>query len=634
MSAQIQKSTQDKVKELLYWKNEFRKVLKEQDNEHSNLSRNELQKRFLVAEKKLVESEYQLMDIQKGLYMGIGYPLGREMNPKPIPIYAKWKNLNNHVGFKGTTRVGKTQNMLWHIEQCIAKGYDVIVIDPKGGEKQEVLSSVAESCYKYNRTQEMTYYSPAFEELSQKMNNLYGKSNIEIASMIIDSIAEPGMEPFYLEIGTRILLAVTSAYEYLQAVSDPDGTITRYLEEEELKKYHDFINATSNIDSYGLKHGDVIEKMHLDMNYKSELKELSDIGFNRTLITYRDLEKFCSYTGLETLLKLVKVIPMNKNLAYSETKMAKLKSEAMRILSSALRTDMSHFSKVADTLANRLLQLSVGPIGEMLCGTRINPLANRLLRKDKGVVAVIQPYPMKFKKSADMFNKTFLGMLDSMMGTVAAEGRPLPRRVAIFIDEAGIIVYPGIQNFFNRAGGLGISCFVYTQTDEDYKLALTDSIADVIMSNVNTTGIMRQPLYKSAQEAAESIGTVYVHKTVAMVTAGGGDGRYSSDIKEEYLCTPRDVKQLPVGEGILTHDGKDYYMEFPYRLSPRGSFKMPSLETEKAQRHLVDFEHKLELLKNEEHLNSYALSNEIKNQHTELNYDYLKSVQQREMCYV
>jgi len=118
MSAQIQKSTQDKVKELLYWKNEFRKVIKEQDSERSSISSNELQKRFLVAEKKLVESEYQLMDIQKGLYMGIGYPLGREMNPKPIPIYAKWKNLNNHVGFKGTTMVGKTQNMLWHIEQC------------------------------------------------------------------------------------------------------------------------------------------------------------------------------------------------------------------------------------------------------------------------------------------------------------------------------------------------------------------------------------------------------------------------------------------------------------------------------------------------------------------------------------
>lgn len=607
MEKDIKKTESEKFNELLYWKNEFRKVLKEQESEDSILSKEELRKRFLLVEKKMSEAEYQMIDVSKGMYLGIGYPLNRETGSKGMPIYAKWKNLNNHLGFKGTTRVGKTQNMLWHIEQCIANNFDVIIVDPKGGERQEVLSSVAESCYKYERSEELTYYSPAFEELSQKMNTLYGKSNMEIASMIVDSIAEPGMESFYLEIATRCLLAITSAYEYLQAVSDPDGTITRYIEEEELRKYYEFANSSSTFETYGLKHGDVIEKFHLDINFKTELKELTDIGFNRTLITFRDLERFCSYDGLQKLLKLVQAIPLNKNLNYSENKMLKLKAEAVRVLSSALRTDVAHFSKVADTLANRLLQLSIGPIGEMLCGTRINPLANRLRREDKGVVAVIQPYPMKFKKSADMFNKIFLGSLDAMMGTVAAEGRPLPRRIALFIDEAGIIVFPGIQNFFNRAGGLGISCFVYTQTDEDYKLALTDSIADVIMSNVNTVGIMRQPLFKSAQEAAESIGTVYVHKTVAMVTAGGGDGRYSSDIKEEFLCTPRDIKQLPVGEGILTHDGKDYYMEFPYRIAPRGAFRMPSLDSEKAQRHLIAFEEHLETIKAKELLLSESL---------------------------
>ena len=595
------KSSLEKLETVLYWKNEFRKVLEEQkEEENSQFSKEELYKRFLVIEKKLAESEFAMIDINKGLYLGLGYELNRQSAPLPTPIYAKWKNLNNHLGFKGTTRVGKTVNMLGHIEQCIANGWDVIVLDPKGGEKQEVLSSVAESCYKYNRTDEMTYYSPAFEDLSQKINVLYGKTNMQVASMIIDSIREPNMESFYLEIATRIILAETTAYEYLQAISDPDGTITKYLEEEEVKKYYEYINSSSKSDLYGLKHGDVIEKLHIDIDYKTELKELTDIGFNRTLLTFRDLERFCSYEGLESLLKLVKAIPMNKHLNYSITKMKKLKSEAIRVLNSALKTDVGHFSKVADTLSNRLLQLSVGPIGEMLCGTRINPLANRLLRDDKGVVAVIQPFPMIFKKSAEMFNKTLLGMLDSMMGVVGAQGRSLPRRLAIFIDEAGAIVYPGIENFFNRAGGLGISCFVYTQTDEDYKLALMESRADVVMSNINTKGIMRQPLKKSALDAADDIGMVYAHKTIAMISSGGAEGRYTSDVKEEYLCTPRDIKQLPTGEGILTHEGKDYYMEFPYRMSPSGSFKMPELETEKAQKHLVEFEMKLESLKNYE----------------------------------
>lgn len=592
-------STEKKLKKLLYLKKEFKKIKAELDNEKSTIDKRELQQRFKIIEAAMVEAEYAMVDLKKGMYFGIGYKLGRDYSPIPIPVYAKWKGLNNHVGFKGTTRVGKTQNMLWHIEQCIANNFDVIVIDPKGGEKQEVLSSVAESCFKYNRPDELMYFSPAFEHLSQRINTLYGKSNIEIASMIVDSIAEPNMESFYLEVATRILLAITAAYEYLQAVSDPTGKITESLEIQELTNYFNFINQRSDESSYvyGLSHRfDIYDKLHKHQASKVELEELMNIGFNRTLITFRDLELYCSYSGLQFLEKLIVSMPIIKSKNYSDLKITKLRDEALRILRSALKTDETHFSKVSDTLGNRLLQLSIGPIGEMLCGTRINPLANRLMRKDKGVVAVIQPFPMKFKKSAEMFNKTFLGMLDSMMGTVAAEGRPLPRRIAMFIDEAGIIAYPGIQNFFNRAGGLGISCFVYTQTDEDYRLATTDSIADVIMSNVNTIGVMRQPLLKSAQEASEAIGTIYVHKTIAMVSSGGGDGRYSNDIKEEYLCSPKDIKQLPVGEGILTHDGVDYYMEFPYRKAPLGSFKMPELETERAQKFLVDYEVNLEML--------------------------------------
>lgn len=580
--------------ELLYWKKGFREILKEKDNPDSLISEKELILRFNYAEKKLSAAESNMIDVKRGLYLGISYELGKQTNVPPLPLYAKWKNLNNHVGFKGTTRVGKTVNMQGHIEQCIANNWDVIIIDPKGGERQEILSSTAESCHKYGRSDEMMYYSPAFEDLSHKINTLYGRSNLEIASMIIDAIAEPGMESFYLEIGTRILLAETTAFQYLQAITDPDGVITRKLEEDEIRKYHEYVNVSSENDEYNLKHKDIIEKLAFNDEDYAKLDELTSIGFNRTLLTYKDLENFCSHTGLTNLRKFVEFMPLHEKINYDNKKIEKLKNEAMRVLDSALKTDITHFSKVSDTLANRLLQLSIGPIGDMLCGTRINPLANRLMREDKGVVAVVQPYPMKYKKSSKMFNKALLGMLDSMMGSVGAEGRGLKRRIAVFIDEAGAIAYPGIENFFNRAGGLGISCFVYTQSDEDYKEALGETLANVVMDNVNTKGIMRQNFRRSAEDAAEDIGTIKTHKTVAMISAGGSDGRYTSDVKDELLCSKDDIQTLPMGEGIITHDGKRYYVEFPYRAKTSGAFKMPELESEKAQRHLIEFEKRLE----------------------------------------
>ena len=588
-------TSSDLFEKLLFWKKEFNKIIAELDNEESEISQEELFLRKQQIEDELEKAEFSMINTEKGLYLGIGYPLGDEVSPEPRPIYAKWSNLHNHLGVKGTTRVGKSKMMLGHIDQVIAKGWDVIIIDPKGGQEQEVLSSTAQSCFTHDRVDEMMYFSPAFEELSQKINAIYGQTNQEITSGIIEAISEPNMEEYYLIVGSRILLAITTSFEYLQAVTDPSGEFTRWLEEEEIYKYQEFMNSTAN-DKYNLKNKDLIDKLHTTDSTDKELNELKDIGFNRTLITYRDIEIFCSFQGLTNLLKIIEAIPLSKSELYSELKISNLKDEALRILKSALHSDEKHFAKVSDTLAVNLIQLSTGPVGELLCGTRINPLMNRLLRKDKGVVAVIQPFPMKFKKAATAFNKMLLGMVDSMMGTVGAEGRSLPRRLAIFIDEAGAIAYPGIQNFFNRAGGLGVTVFVYTQSDEDYIEAVGEPIGNVILDNINTPITMRQNLLKSCINAADDIGTIATQKTIAMISAGGAEGRYTTDTQEEYLCKPDDIKKLPVAEGILRHDGEIFYMEFPYKASPKGSFKMPELKSERSKKYLANFEYELEKL--------------------------------------
>ena len=90
-------------------------------------------------------------------------------------------------------------------------------------------------------------------------------------------------------------------------------------------------------------------------------------------------------------------------------------------------------------------------------------------------------------------------------------------------------------------------------------------------------------------------GTFKQMKTIAMVSAGSGsEGRYTTDVQEEYLCSPQDIKALPTGEGVFIHDGKRYYMEFPYRKPPSASIKMPELSAEKEKRLISDYEKILE----------------------------------------
>lgn len=598
----LKKTKDEFFTELLFWKREYTSLKKEiiKTNEgKGEYFLTELNQRKIHIEKKLDAAEKNMYDVEEGMYFGVGFELNNDASPKPKPIIGKWSNLNNHVGFKGTTRVGKTVNMQTHIEQCIAKGMDVIVIDPKGGVNQDVLSSVVESSFKYKRTEEMTYFSPAFPSISQRINVCYGLTNIELTGSIIESIKTLTMDSFYLETAEEILMAITSGFEYLQEISDPTGEITKLLEQQELKKYHAFLN-NKNKEEYDFLENTDLENIDMVDEYRSNvideelLLEYQENGFNRSLITFRELQYYSQHKTLRSLKTLVETVEIERGVKYRKN-VESLRRDALVLLKSALSTEETHFNKVSKTLTNRLSALSVGPIGELLCGIRINPLMNRLLRKDKGLISVIQPFPMKFKKSADVFNKMLLGMLDSMMGAVGAEGRALPRRVAMFIDEAGAIAYPGIENFFNRAGGLGISVFVYTQTDEDYKEAVGETLSNIILDNVNSKGIMRQNTLQSLRNAAEEIGTFKQMKTIAMISAGGaGEGRYTTDVAEEYICSPQDIKSLPMGEGVFMHDGKTYYMEFPFRKPPAAAIKMPMLSAEMEKRELAGFERVLE----------------------------------------
>jgi len=587
----------EKFKELLFWKREFR-TINELLDAATELEMPNLIKRKKVIERKLDAAERAMHDINKGLYFGIGYKLGNDADVKPIPIIGRWSKLNNHVGFKGTTRVGKTINMQGHIEQCIAKGMDVIVIDPKGGVKQDVLSSVVESCHAYDRSEDITYFSPAFPSISQKINVCYGLSNLELSAGFVESISTPTMDRFYIDTAEEILMAITTSFEYLQEVSDPTGKLTAMLEKAELKRYFAHMNNERKseydfLENYGFEDLDMIDDYEQSVISEQEVLEFQENGFNRSMMTFRELERYAHYKELKNLRTTVKLLEINRNIKYKKNVRA-LRDDALRLLNSALATDETHFAKVSKTLTNKLAALSVGPIGELLCSIRINPLMNRLIRKDRGVVAVMQPFPMKFKRSAEIFNKMILGMVSSMMGAVGVEGRALPRRLAIFIDEAGSVAYPGIQDFFNRAGGLGATVFVYTQTDEDYRESVGETLANIVLDNVNTKGIMRLNSLSSTREAAEEIGTFKQMKTIAMVSGGGTEGRYTTDVQEEYLCSPQDIKSLPIGEGILMHDGKTYYVDFPFRKAPAAAVKMPELSSEIEKRILASFEKILE----------------------------------------
>ncbi len=124
------------------------------------------------------------IDLAKGLFIGTGVRITGTGINKVEPIYIAWGDLAGHFSVYGTTRVGKTRLMVALIRQCILRGMDILVVEPKGSVGQETIGWVMQFAEEAGRLRDFKYCSPYFPEFSVQFNPLYGLSNEEIASMV------------------------------------------------------------------------------------------------------------------------------------------------------------------------------------------------------------------------------------------------------------------------------------------------------------------------------------------------------------------------------------------------------------------------------------------------------------------
>lgn len=568
---------------------------------------NTLLKSFSAIESELVKTEKDFIDLDRGLYKGIAVNV-RDKLLKPFPLYLKFKNLNNHVGYTGTTRVGKTKNMICDAQQLIAKGWNVIIVDPKGGAEQEILTEIAQAALNNKRAEDYMYVSPAFPKESEHLNLLYGMEDDEIASLIKTfAISTSGDDGFFSGVVYENTLAVVKALTFIETATDPFGEYTEMLEKQELEKY---MNAkvfkdpnANNEPSVTSWNGTEVpnqinllseEEQERDRSLIENLKATSSMYQNRSMVTFKILARYVTFksiNNLKTLLDLTITIPSIEYIGREKhLEILRLREEALSSLNKVLSTDETNFSKIAKTHSVLLAQLVFGDIGKVFSGIGINPLANKLLSNEGGLVCVMQPYPMKYKTVSNMAVMALLKSIENLMGMVGSSGRDLDTRLAIMIDEAGSSVYEGIDNLFNKAGGLGVSLFVYTQSYEDYALALDETSANVILDNVNTPITMRMNHPVSCKRAAESLGTVRKHKSMFMANDGGGS-RFSVGSEDEEIALAEDVSKLPVGVGYMRHDGETYLVSFPY-VKGLSAFpiEMPETDSEHRRKKLANFE--------------------------------------------
>lgn len=624
------KSTQDAFDEYLEIRKayqavekEIKKFKKKRNTSSFKLSRLENKKKYLFDKK--VKAEKGLVDVTKGLFVGVGVRVNNSLVSDLVPIYLEWKKLVNHYFVYGTSQVGKSRLLANHVRQFILNNWNVIVIDPKGGEGQEILSWVIEFAGEALRPEDLFYIAPVYSDYTDCLNPLYSLENEEIASMVQLLCKGGGTgggsdNDFFADYAYKVMLAVLYALEFLESVVDVDGRIAQERLNRELVNYYKLLELkgekTAKYDKLNkIILPDVSTRMSKKHSKNHEILE-SEFAIDRQLITFKELAYYSNFKNLKFLISSVGSFPVPE--LQDKKKLARLKylkKEAIELMRDLKTIEEDFFVKVSTSLTTLLTQLSSGKIGQLLCTVRINPLVNRLYREDKGLICVIQPAPLKFQKVSEMILKIFFKMFESVFGLIGSSGRGMSRRVALLIDEAKTAMYPGIEELYNKAAQLGMTIGGYTQSRADLQYKLGDKLAEVVEDCVNTTFYLRTNSSVAREYIADSFGTVRQHTynyTAENTLAGG---RFMIQTVDEDIAKPHHLKALNVGEGFVHHAKELYKVEFPYQDSPYGAIEMPVLKEEEMITGLT----RLEKIIEEKMKDMETVNNEYFEKHGEAN---------------
>jgi len=525
------------------------------------------------------------VNVDKGLFVGTGIEIVPEFGVKKEiqPVYIPWGDLSGHLVVYGTTRVGKTRLMVSMIRQCIFKGMNLLIVEPKGALGQETIAWVLEFLAEAGRLRDYRYISPMFPDISMKLNPLYGLSNEEAASLV--SLLIPAKDDFYIKMGYTISFAVLIALEFLERVEDP-AVVEKAIRQE----FERFYSGEVNIIDEEQKIADPDLADRVTGDYFSKPLDQITPPF-RSLVTFSDIAAYSTQEGLKVLLDMVQKTSSDQYPTENPTEIAKLeklKANAILALNEQASKDQSYFGKVATSFNVTIQQLSSGDIGEVLSTVKINPLIDGFRNPDTGQVVVVQPFPMKYKEAADAFVQAFFAMFTTAFGDIGAAGRGLPRETALFIDEGGAVLYPGVEQLFNKAGGLGLRIMIFSQSFADYDAELGTEIARIVNDNTNTKIYYLMNDEVSRKQVAESFGKVYLPSANYM--GSKLDMRVSTSETEKAIMTSAHVADLDRQEFLLQARIGKYLCVAPFQPDPGIWIEAPKTESEELfERFAKDF---------------------------------------------
>jgi hypothetical protein len=136
-----------------------------------------------------------------------------------------------------------------------------------------------------------------------------------------------------------------------------------------------------------------------------------------------------------------------------------------------------------------------------------------------------------FLPDAFMLGRVIVSMIQSLVGRFYASGRKFEIPLVLYLDEFSNIVYNGIDDMFNKAGGCNCYIMALTQSPADVVAVIGEDKARKIFDNTNTKIFMRVNDTASAKNLTIYGGTKY-RNTVQLNLHGGLRG---TEVEEDVI---------------------------------------------------------------------------------------------------
>ena len=419
-----------------------------------------------------------------------------------------------HLGVLGSTGCGKTSFLINMIRQDIKAFRNVIVFDPKGDLK--IFGAILESAAEVGRLEEVLYTSTVFPGLSLRINLLrYFYIPDELIDHVVSGIK--AKEEFFINIATEVTYAIVFSLLTLAGAGsyDQDG---------------DYV-----LNFYRIK-----EKC--DFNKLRELKEALQYLTNHSDPVIRE-------TAIHTTLMLEQI----------------------------LNSPQEFFGKVSSSLRTVLTALSTSVTGEIMGKSTTNEPVRRLENNDEGLILYCHTGDTLARGTAHIIARVMTSMIQAAGARKMATGKAFNIPLCVYMDEGHNVLYPRIQELFNKGRSARIWLHLFTQSYAQIVEVVGEERAKSIRDNINTWAFMRiahEDTMKQIEESSPPVASYTKHYSLA-----DGHTLITTREDERKLVLAGDLKNMPDRHFILvTKEGRFFKCETSFVPDPAVKVIFPEIK--------------------------------------------------------